>query len=232
MAVGGWFSRGPERGLAKLARSAPSGPLAAYAATPFPERTAGVSDVPLLAIDLETTGLDPARDHILSIGWVPVDGRVITLAGAGRILVRPPSGVGASATIHGLTDDTVEEGSSVAEALAAVLPALTGRVLLAHYARIETAFLDAACRRLHGVGLPFRVVDTMELARRILTLGGAFGEPAAGSLRLWAARARYGLPRYAAHDALLDALACAELYLAQVAEMSDGLPLTLARVLA
>ncbi len=185
-----------------------------------------------MAVDLETTGLDPARDHILSIGWVPVDGQVITLAGARRILVRPPTGVGASATIHGLTDDTVGDGCSPADALAALLPALAGRVLLAHYAPIETGFLGAACRQAHGARPPFRVVDTMELARRILTRGGAFGDPKSGALRLWAARERYGLPRYAAHDALLDALACAELYLAQVAELADGSPLTLARVLA
>lgn len=232
MGLAGWLGGGPERKHAKLNRSAPSGALGGYAATPLPARTLDVAAVPLLAIDMETTGLDPARDHILSIGWVPVDGRVITLAGAGRVLVRPPAGVGASATIHGLTDDAVQAGISVEEALDVVLPALTGRVLLAHYARIETSFLDAAARRRYGTGLPFQVVDTMELARRILTRGGAFGEPKSGALRLWTARGRYGLPTYAAHDALIDALACAELYLAQVAEISQDQPLALARLLS
>ena len=40
----------------------------------------------------------------------------------------------------------------------------------------------------------------------------------AGQLRLWNARTRYGLPVYKAHNALTDAVATAELYLAQVAE--------------
>ena len=32
-------------------------------------------------LDLETTGLEPARDHILSIGFVPVDGlRIVQLS--------------------------------------------------------------------------------------------------------------------------------------------------------
>ena len=41
----------------------------------------------------------------------------------------------------------------------------------------------------------------------------------AGALRLWTARERYGLPAGRPHDALGDALACAELYLGQVAEL-------------
>ena len=46
-------------------------------------------------------------------------------------------------------------------------------------------------------------------------------EASPDELRLWRARRRYGLPRYRAHDALIDALACAELYLAQTAELRD-----------
>ena len=50
---------------------------------------------------------------------------------------------------------------------------------------------------------------------------------------MWAARGQYGLPRYAAHAALTDALACAELYLAQVAELqaATSKPRTLKSVL-
>ena len=53
------------------------------------------------------------------------------------------------------------------------------------------------------------------------------------SLRLWTARERYGLPSYRAHECLIDAIACAELYLAQVAEMrSQGNEVTLTRLLS
>ena len=48
-----------------------------------------------------------ARDRVLSIGWVPVDGRGVVLAGARYRVVRPEGddAVGPSATVHGLTDD-------------------------------------------------------------------------------------------------------------------------------
>lgn len=83
-------------------------------------------------------------------------------------------------------------------------------MLVAHFAMISEGFLDAACRRLWGAGMPCLTVDTLEVERRLRTTW--MDRPAAGSLRLWAARERYGLPQYRAHDALLDAIACAELF--------------------
>lgn len=203
------------------------GPLADLLASPSPPPSTPLEELPLLAVDVETTGLDPRRDRVLSIGWVPVDGRRIRLGGAGRHVVSDAGEVGQSATVHGITDDALGDGSPLVEALGELLDALAGRVLLAHFARIETAFLGAACRRVWGAGLPVEVVDTLELERR--ALGGSFlGTPgpevSPGAVRLWAARDRRGLPGYAAHEALTDALACAELYLAQTAELAERAP--------
>ena len=203
----------------------PEGPLREYLARPLPGPTTPYTRLPLLAVDLETTGLDPAKDQILSIGFVPVDGLSIVLGGARQMLVRGAP-VGQSATIHGLTDDTVAGGLDLAEALAALLRALRGRVLLAHHAAVERDFLGAACQRVHGQPLPCISVDTMQLEHRLLNRGWG-QEPPQGSLRLGAARERHGLPRYRSHEALTDALACAELYLAQAGELGRGRTLTL-----
>jgi DNA polymerase-3 subunit epsilon len=71
--------------------------------------------------------------------------------------------------------------------------------------------------------MPCEVVDTFVLEQRALEGSAGSGrwgrEPEPGALRLWAARERRGLPVYRAHEALVDALACAELYLAQCAEL-------------
>lgn len=206
----------------------PDGPLRRYLETPPPDPDTALADLPLLAVDMETTGLDPRRDRVLSVGFVPVDGDRIVLGGAGSMLLRPDGdaddGVGQSATLHGLTDDAVAAGVTVGQALDAVFDALAGRVLLAHFATIETDFLGALCHAHHGVRPPLVAVDTMELQLRVLRTGVDMGfttQPEPGQVRLWASRDRYGLPRYRAHDALVDALACAELYLAQAAELAE-----------
>ncbi|WP_370890401.1 exonuclease domain-containing protein [Janibacter sp. GXQ6167] len=227
--------RSPQRRREKAARSAPAGPLRDYLATPFPEPHTPLTELPLLAIDVETTGLDAATDHVLSVGFVPVDGLAIRLGEARRVVISAGVDVGQSAIFHGLTDDAIAEGVAPQEALEVTLKALAGRVLLAHHAEIETSFLAAACRRVYGVEMVASPVDTLALQHRIVTSGiGAVEEPTPGSLRLWAARERFGLPHYRAHEALVDALACAELYLAQAAELEAmrGAPLTLADVSA
>ncbi len=222
------FRRTPEQRRARAARAAAPGPLADYLSVPLPGLDTPLADLRLLAVDIETTGLDPRRDRVLSIGWLPVDGGRIGLGGVGRVVVRDDggtAGVGQSATVHGLTDDRLAGGVPLSEAVGCLLGALAGRVLLAHFARIETEFLSAACERAWGAGMPCVVVDTFELERRVVA-GGWGAEPRPGALRLWTARERRGLPVYRAHEALTDALACAELYLAQRAELEAQSPRT------
>lgn len=184
-----------------------------------------VEDLELLALDIETTGLDPARHEVLSFGMVPVRGLSIELAEARHYAVRPVrgAGVGDSATVHGITDDVAAGAEPMEEVLPRVLAALEGRVLLAHHASIEVGFLTAACRA-HGRQVPtWTVVDTVRLQRRVLRRGRAHGHLAEGELRLGPARRRLGLPPYRSHEAMTDALACAELFLAQVAALGgDG----------
>jgi DNA polymerase-3 subunit epsilon len=230
------FRRSPEQRRERALRAASPGPLRDHLAVPLPGLGTPLADARLLAVDIETTGLDPRRDRVLSLGWVPVDGGRVVLGGAGRVVVRDEggAGVGQSATVHGLTDDRLADGVPLEAAVARLLAALTGRVLLAHFARIETGFLSAACERVWGAGLPCVVVDTFDLERRVVA-GGWGAEPERGALRLWTARERRGLPVYRAHEALTDALACAELYLAQRAELQARSPettLTLRHVVA
>lgn len=206
------------------------GPLRDLLVTGPPARACPLEELPLLAVDLETTGLDPGRDRVLAAGWVPVDGTSVSLSGAQGRRVRPDREVGASAGVHGLTDDALADAAPLEEVLDELLLALRGRVLLAHGADIETGFVAAACVRLHGVRPRLAAVDTMRLHRKVLGL--APGDPGGDRLRLDAARRRFGLPRYRAHDALTDALGCAELYLAQADRIAAGRRLTLADLLA
>jgi DNA polymerase-3 subunit epsilon len=222
--------RQAERQRVGLLAAAPPGSMRDYLGVPFPDCSVPGGQLRLLAVDLETTGLDPARDEILSIGFVPVDGPSIVLSGARQMVVRGAAEVGQSAAIHGLTDDAVAAGEALSDALAAVLDALAGRVLLAHHAALDRDFLSAACLRSFGTPLACLSVDTMALEQRLVA-GGWRHEQPEESVRLAAARDRRGLPRYRAHDALTDALACAELYLAQTAALASDRTLTMGALL-
>ena len=171
----------------------------------------------LLALDVETTGLVPSRDRLVAVGWVPVDGDRLDLAGARRFVVRGDD-PGAAADIHGLTRDDLVAGTPLPEVLSEFRRALEGRALLAHHATFDLGFLQAAFRQA-GERMPrVPVVCTLTLHKRLLR-ADHLAEWPAGALRLWTARERFGLQAGRPHDALGDAVACAELYLGQVAEL-------------
>jgi DNA polymerase-3 subunit epsilon len=201
------------------------GALAEFYEVPPPAGSTPLDDLPVLAVDVEATGLDLASDRLLSIGWVPMDGRRIILSGAREVVISAVddgSGVGQSATVHGLTDDMVDAGIPLADALAELLHALEGRAMLAHFATIEEDFLSAACRSAFGAGLVVPTLDTYALARR--RMEREYVHPRGEDLRLPRLRDRYGLPSYPPHRAVTDALSCAELFLAMTAPENGRSP--------
>ncbi len=193
-----------------------------YRQAPVPAQIP-IGRTPLLALDIETSGLDDRRDAILSIGFIPLDHQRIRCSGAGHWIVRPeqtPEEM--AATIHGITHADLKAAPRFGDRFDALLQAMTGKVIVAHCAEIERRFLSAASMMLTGEPLHFPVIDTMAIEekkhprkrpnffQRWLGYGGS------PSLRLDATRRRYHLPAYRPHHALTDALATAELFQAQL----------------
>jgi DNA polymerase III subunit epsilon len=198
-----------------FSRRAPAGPLKDYYDVPVPDGRWDWRRADYVALDLETTGLNPRRDEIVSVGWIAIDDEMLDYTRHGHCLVKPTDGVSSeSAVIHKIFDTELENAPPIGEVLDQVLPLLAGRILVCHFARVERGFLDAACRRRYGVGFNIPVIDTMELEAR--KVRAADRSIARGDLRLDAVRQRYNLPRYTAHNALMDAIAAGELFLAQM----------------
>ncbi|QYJ80081.1 exonuclease domain-containing protein [Shewanella acanthi] len=174
---------------------------------------------PLMAMDLEMTGLDPIKDQILSIGLIPINKGVIELSGAEQCLVQITGSVGQSATIHGIVDSELTHAVSIEEAMVWFMEKTRGRVLVAHYSPLDSRFLQHNIQAIFKARLILPTIDTLMIERtRLLREHSVLKE---GMLRLGACRERYALPVYSAHSALTDALACAELLLAQVAAMGN-----------
>lgn len=190
-------------------------PMRSMLLSRLPNHSATLPETEFVALDLETTGLDPSIAHMLSAGWVIVRGGRVALDTARSHLVRPSKGVGSSASVHGLTDTLVGGGRAWSNVLDQIVELLSGRILLVHHAGLDKALLDRLCQRRYGVKLYVPVVDTMELELR--SHRSQHHVESKSSMRLADLRDRYGLPRYAAHDCLVDAIATAELLIAMVA---------------
>jgi DNA polymerase III subunit epsilon len=181
-----------------------------------------------VVIDLETTGLDPRRDHIVSYGAVPVrEGRVKTAESVYGLVCVPGGDVpGSSTRFHNLRTQDLDGAPSLADCVATLDELIGGHPVVAHCAWIERSFLRRAFRRSY---LPFSsaIVDTAALARHVLDIDVEPDEVVA----LEYAATALGLPVHSPHHALGDAVTTASLFIALAARLEEHGTLTTARLL-
>jgi DNA polymerase III subunit epsilon len=179
-----------------------------------------LGNTPIIAADLELTGLDAAANRIISIGWVLVDNGRVQLGASRHVLVATQQSVGSSAAIHELMDNEVAEGITIEEGLEQLFEAASGRLWVFHHAGLDVAFLRKACEVWAGVAPPFAVLDTLQIE---LGLRKRREVPVQqGDLQLGRLRSVYNLPRYTAHNAMTDAIATAELLMAVAARLNPA----------
>lgn len=215
----------PHRALEKkrldLVNKAPQDPgLQRYLHCAFPLRKTPIQALSFLALDFETTGLDANSEAILSVGYTVIEDMRVKLGLSDHHVVRinreiPPESI----VIHGITDDRMNDGQHLHTVMDELLAAMAGRVVLVHYDAVEKNFLQAYCQRQYGFTIPMMMLDTLAIEQRYRQKHGL----GAGSnqLRLFNLRTHYGLPRYKAHNAMTDAIATAELFLAQLSRRAQ-----------
>ncbi|WP_274993943.1 DEDD exonuclease domain-containing protein [Promicromonospora iranensis] len=139
----------------------------AYQAT-FEELGTPLRDVTFVVVDLETTGTNATEGGITEIGAVKVRGGEVL--GEFQSLVNPGQPVPAFiARLTGITNAMVATAPDIALVLPSFLEFARGSVLVAHNAPFDVGFLKAMCARLDYEWPGFDVVDTVPLARRLVT---------------------------------------------------------------
>lgn len=206
---------------AQLADDAQNNLLKEFYLSTFSDASASVKDIPFVALDFETTGLNSKTDDIVSVGLVPFTLARIYCKQSKHWVVQPRRNLSESSiVIHGITHNDVDNAPDFDNIIAPLLDALRSKVIVVHYAAIERGFFNSALLLRLKEHIEFMVVDTMELERRALKakqgLIGQLFNTKLGSLRLNDCRKRYSLPVYEGHHALTDALATAELLQAQL----------------
>ena len=170
-----------------------------------------------MVVDCEMSGLDPNEHQLLSIGWVVIENARISYATGKHMLMHADRGAGDSIMIHGLSDRHIAGAASTAKVLSLFGQHINNAILVFHHAGIDLAFLQRAAMETFQCPLLFPYVDTMEIEKRRLRLQGK-----TASLRLGLCRDRYNLPVTQQHNALSDAVATAELFLAQTRYMGSN----------
>lgn len=186
-------------------------------------------DARYVALDLETDGLEPAQDRILAAGWVPIAPPWIELNQADYGVVLSTDPLSQSAVIHGLSERDIRHGEPLPKVLRRLARWLDGAVLVAHHAPFDWEFLRRAFASEDIICKPLAILDTLRLEQKRLSRHKEWFER--NELTLGACRERYHLPAMQQHHALSDAVACAELFLAQAYAYSGAQRTTLKQLL-
>lgn len=177
---------------------------------PAPKRPAGqhLSDQRLIVLDLETTGLNPAKDEVIAIGAVAIDGLAIPLRDQfDLILRRPELDISETVLIHGIGPDALTRGHETEDALVRLLHWMNGDPILAFHAAFDQGFLERALKTRVGYSVGHTWLDVAEI------LPAIFPDTVAGKGRLDDWVDCLGLAVSQRHHAAADAMATAELTL-------------------
>ncbi|MFC8501429.1 DEDD exonuclease domain-containing protein [Pedococcus sp. NPDC057267] len=166
----------------------------------FDDLGTALAAVTFVVVDLETTGGNPNDSAITEIGAVKVRGGQVL--GEFQTLVNPhlpiPPFIQA---LTGITTAMVADAPRIESALPAFLEFARGSVLVAHNAGFDVGFLKAAARQ-QGIEWPrHAVVDTVHLARQLVTRDEARNH------KLSSLAALFGASTVPDHRALHDARA-------------------------
>jgi len=192
---------------------------------PAPARRRPLDEIDFVIVDVETTGWSPDEERITEIGAVRVSAG--QLLGQFSSLVNPGSAIPEQVTaLTGISDAMVEAAPPLEQVLPAFLAFARGGVLTAHNAPFDVGFLRAACRYCDLPWPDFPVVDTVELARRVLS------EDEVPDRKLSTLAAFFRARTAPRHRALADALATADVLLGLLPRLSAAGITTLAQLTA
>ncbi|MBC45627.1 MAG: DNA polymerase III subunit epsilon, partial [Thalassospira sp.] len=95
-----------------------TGPLRTYYDVPPADPERSVMETEFIALDLETTGFDPKKDEIVSLGWVIIRQLSVDFSSCEHILVRPSKELSeSSVVVHRIFDSDVADAPDIGSAL-------------------------------------------------------------------------------------------------------------------
>jgi len=165
----------------------------------------------VVVLDTETTGMNPKKDEILSIGAVIVRDNRILLSQAFEAWLKPRGEISEeSIKIHGIRRVDIEHGEEPEKVIPRLLDFIGNRPIVGYYIRFDQRMLSAYTRRILGIDLPNELIELSEMYYRRYRKSSPHEFV---DLKFDTIMEALDLPRFGKHDALNDAIMSALIYL-------------------
>ncbi|MDA7746880.1 3'-5' exonuclease [Psychromonas sp.] len=195
--------------------------LKALISAPLPDLDDDIFSLEYISVDFETSGFDPKKDALLSVGYLPLIKEQLILSKAVETFIHGGEKINAAtAVINHIVPEMLEKGAPLKEVMDKLFEEFIGRVIIVHGSIVEKRFLNHYIAKEYGLPpLPLLWVDTLQIEK---SLHMYKNNSETSDFRLSSIRERHRLPEYSAHGALIDSLATGELYLALLKICFEG----------
>jgi DNA polymerase-3 subunit epsilon len=166
----------------------------------------------LVSLDCETTGFDYVADDVISIAAIKIrDSRILT-SEAFQAVIRPGAPMEAGAIkVHQLREQDLAHARPMREVLPEFLRFIGNRPLVGYWIAFDVRMLNKYLFSMLNVHLPNRQIDVSKLYYERKYATAPPGTRV--DLRYTSILADLGLPALPQHDAFVDAVGAAEVFL-------------------
>ncbi len=165
----------------------------------------------VIIYDTETTGLNPKKDEVLSIGAIKVKGNRILTSEMFEVFLRPSGAISKkSIEIHGIRPCDLDEAIDPDEGIKRFIEFIGNRPLIGYYLEFDVAMIDKYLKRWLGIRLPNQKTEVSGLYYDL-----KIGRIPQGhvDLRFETIMKELGIPNMGQHNAVNDAIMTAMIYL-------------------
>jgi len=167
-----------------------------------------LEDVRVVAVDFETTGLDPLQgEEICEVGLAFIKGGKIEKTHDSLVKITKPMPYDAY-VVHGISDENLKDAPDLESILGEFVSITEGCVYIAHNRDFDLSFLNVSLAKLGYKEIKTPFLDLLEIARKIL--------PGLENHKLGTIADALKVEKMDLHRALGDAIITARVFIAMV----------------
>lgn len=164
-----------------------------------------------ICLDCETTGLNPKKDEILSIGAVHIKKNKILMRKTLNIFVKPSQKIKEdSIKIHQIRPVDLQNAVKPEDAILELLDFIGNRPIVGYYIKFDIAMISKYTKKLIGVPLPNRQVEVSSMYFKTKKRSSDYEFV---DLKFDTIMKELEIPELGKHDALNDAIMTSMIFL-------------------
>ena len=164
-----------------------------------------------VCLDCETSGLNPKKDEILSIGAVHIKDNKILMSKTFNIFLKPSKNINAeSIKIHHIRPIDLENGIEAQKAIFQLLEFIGSRTIVGYYIEFDIAIISRYTQEFIGIKLPNKTIEVSSMYYKTRRKSSYYGLV---DLKFDTILKNLNIPNFGKHDALNDAIMTSIIFL-------------------